>query len=100
MRVALLLLGILSFLLVQMVEVRRRREEPEVLTRAQYRRRLLTAAAFQAVLLMWLVGELVMDSQPTLVQLAYWTGTLLLAIGAGFSAVREMLEVSRQYHRQ
>jgi hypothetical protein len=100
MRAAMLLLGILLLLLLQAVEVWRRLREPEVLTRGQYWRRLLTAAALQVVLLMWLVGEPLTDRQPPLTRLAYWTGALLLAIGAAFAAVREMAEVSRQYNRQ
>lgn len=99
MRTAALLVGFLLLLLLQAVEVWRRLKEPEVLTRAQYWRRLLTVAALQVVLLMWLVGEPLTGRQPPLVQLAYWTGAMLLAIGAAFSAIREMAEVSRQYHR-
>jgi hypothetical protein len=99
MRVAVLLLGMLGLSLLQVVEVRRRMQDPEILTRTQYWRRLLTVAVLQLVLLMWLFGDSLVGRQPPLVQLAYWISLPLLAIGAIFSAVREMAEVSRQYHR-
>ena len=100
MRAALLLMGVMALMLLQVIEVRRRLREPDVFTRGQYWRRLLTVAVLQVVLLLWLVGDSLMGSQPPVFQLAYWLGLILLAMGAAFSAVREMAEVSRQYNRQ
>lgn len=100
MRAALLMTGVLILLLLQAIEVWRRFRAPRSLSIGQFRRRLLTAALLELVLLMWLVGDALMRHQPPLTQLAYWTGALLLGVAAAFSALREMGEVSRQYHRQ
>jgi hypothetical protein len=100
MRAPLLLLAVLLLLLLQAIELWRRAREPEIVTARQFWRRLLTAGLLQLVLLMWLLGERLMRGQAPLTQLAYWSGALFLAVGAAFSAVREMGEVSRQYNRQ
>lgn len=100
MRVPLLMLGVLLLLLLQAIEVWRRFRSPRSLLKSQFRRRLLTAALLELVLLMWLVGEPLTHRQPPLTQLAYWTAALLFGIAAAFAALREMGEVSRQYHRQ
>jgi hypothetical protein len=96
----LLLIGIVLLVILQVIEVRRRIREPGSLTMGQYRRRLLTAAMLEVVLLMWLAGEPLVGHQSPLTRFAYWTAALLLAIAAAFSALREMTEVSRQYNRQ
>src|SRR5688572_17430998 len=100
MKVTVLLLGILILLLLQALEVRRRVRDPEILTPGQFWRRILTAGILQIALLMWLVGEALMRDQAPLTQLAYWTAVLLFGFAAAFAAVREMGEVTRQYHRQ
>jgi hypothetical protein len=97
---ALLLGGIVLMLILQIWEVRRRVRDPDTLTARQFWRRLITAGILQLVLVMWLVGEPLMRHQSPLARLAYWTAALLLPIGAVFAALREMVEVSRQYNRQ
>jgi hypothetical protein len=94
------MLGVLLLLLLQAVEVWRRFRSPGALSSSQFWRRMLTAALLELVLLMWTVGEPLMRRQPPLTQLAYWTAALLFGIAAAFSALREMGEVTRQYHRQ
>jgi hypothetical protein len=100
MRVAVLSLGILLLLLLQAIEIWRRLREPEILTTGQFWRRMITAAILEIALLMWLIGDALLRHQPPLTQIAYWSAVLLLVIGAALSAVREMGEVNRQYHRQ
>src|SRR5712692_7171029 len=94
------MLGVLLLLLRQAVEVWRRFRFPHALSGTQFWRRLLTAGLLEIVLMMWLVGEPLLRRQPPLTQLAYWTAALLFGISAAFAALREMGEVSRQYHRQ
>jgi hypothetical protein len=94
------MLGVLLLLLLQAIEVWRRFRSPHGLSNGQFWRRLVTAAILEIVLLMWMVGEPLLRHQPPLTQLAYWTAALLLVFAAAFSAVREMGEVTRQYHRQ
>jgi len=94
------MLGVLLLLLLQAVEVWRRFRFPHALSGSQFWRRLLTAALLEVVLMMWLVGDPLLRHQPPLTQLAYWTAALLFGITAAFAAVREMGEVTRQYHRQ
>jgi hypothetical protein len=96
----LLLMGVVLFLLLQAIEIWRRHRHPEELTPQMFWRRMLTAAALELVLLMWLVGDRLMASQRPLTQLAYWSALLFLGIAAAFAAAREMGEVSRQYHRR
>jgi hypothetical protein len=100
MRVTVLFLAILLLLLLQAVEIWRRLREPGILTAGQFWRRMITAAILEVALLMWLVGEALLRRQPPLTQIAYWSAVLLLVVAAAFSAIREMGEVSRQYHRQ
>jgi hypothetical protein len=99
-RATILFLGILILLLLQAVEVWRRIREPGMMTPGQFWRRILTAAILQLALLMWLVGEPLMRGQPPLTQLSYWSAVLLFGFAAAFFALREMGEVTRQYHRQ
>jgi hypothetical protein len=100
MKLTILCLGILILLILQALEVRRRVRDPGILTPGQFWRRILTAGILQVALLMWLVGEALMRGQSPLTQLAYWSAVLLFGIAAAFSAVHEIGEVSRQYHRQ
>jgi hypothetical protein len=99
-RTAPLMLGVLLLLLLQAVEIWRRFRFPHALSGTQFWRRLLTAGLLEIVLMMWLVGDPLLRRQPPLTQLAYWTSALLFGIGAAFAALREMGEVTRQYHRQ
>jgi hypothetical protein len=99
-RITILLLGLLLLLLLQAVEVWRRIRHPNVLTVRQFWRRMITAGILEVSLFMWLVGEALMRRQPPLTQFAYWMAALLLGIAAAFSAMRELTEVSRQYHHQ
>jgi hypothetical protein len=100
MRVTVISLAILLLLLLQVVEVWRRHREPGILTIGQFWRRMITAAILEVALLMWLAGEALLRHQAPLTQIAYWSAVLLLVVGAAFSEIREMGEVSRQYHRQ
>jgi hypothetical protein len=99
MRAAALMLGMLLLLLLQAVEVWRRLREPDALTPRQFWRRIITAAVLEIVLLMWLVGEALVQHQSPLTQLAYWTAALFLGVVGVFSALREMGEVSRRANR-
>lgn len=93
-------LGFLLLLLLQAVEIWRRFRFPHALTAGQFQRRLLTALLLEIALGMWMVGDPLMRHQSPLAQLAYWSAVLLLGLAGAFAAVREMGEVTRQYHRQ
>jgi hypothetical protein len=95
-----LMLLVLLLLLLQAVEIWRRFRFPTAITPGQFRRRLATAAILEASLLMWIAGDPLMRHQPPLTQLAYWCAVPLLVFAAAFSAIREMGEVTRQYHHQ